>query len=590
MKIKDIQNSVDIVDVISKFVDVSKKGNSNVCLCPFHDDKNPSMHISKEKQIYKCFSCGASGNSITFVQNFNKFSFPETLKWFKKEFDLPIDIYETKIDENFKKFIAINIEFNNFVEYNLRLSEDAKKYLISRKFTPSIAKHFSLGFAPLNGKTLINFLEKKGYKKIDILNSGLASEKNNEIFSYFRNRLIIPIFDHQNNLVAFSGRLILPSEKYPKYLNSRDHKYFTKGDILFNFFNAYDDIKSLNYVFIVEGFMDVFSMYKIGILNVVAIMGTFISSKAINDLKKITSKIIMCLDNDSAGKLSTLKYAKVFIRSGFEVEIINFSNYKDIDELISSDSNANISLINKLSMEFHKWLLTKNKDNITSDRDKAELIKNVIEYIPEDKSLRIFALSYIAKELDTDVNIVKEIDKQFHYKKSLNHEVIEESNFENLNKDKINKLMISIKKSYMDLFSILLVDKKTSLNIWPSIEEINISKKWSTIFKNIYQHIYDDNSTDDKQFINNIFSDKNTREYILNKLMFFKSNKSISLLIDKYINQIKKNIIKHKIETIKVDLDNSEILMKDFKKMIKISNNNIINDDDWRFFNLFLNL
>ena len=270
--VNKIRKSNDIVDVISSYIDLVPKGKNYFGVCPFHDDHSPSMSVSREKQIYRCFTCGASGNVLTFVMNYENIGFVDALKKLGDKVGIHLDIKSRQKDSKYSEFYDIYKLSTNFYKNNLNspLGEEARKYLNSRKITEDMIKTFDIGLS-LND-SLSKMLVKK-YDSKKLIDIGLSHEYNGKIADLFLNRIMFPIKDLFGNVVAYSGRKYDNSDA-PKYINTKETVIFKKGNVLYNYFSALEEIRRKKEIIICEGFMEVIRLYSIGVKNVVALMGT----------------------------------------------------------------------------------------------------------------------------------------------------------------------------------------------------------------------------------------------------------------------------------------------------------------------------
>lgn len=264
-KVNLIRKQIDIVDVISKYIKLERRGKNYVSICPFHDDSHPSMSISKDKQIYKCFACNASGDAFQFVMDFEKVNFIEALKQIAQITNITLEGLEhyqvkSEYDEKARMLIKINKDATAFLMNNLHtpIAENAQVYLAKRKIDIKQVEQFKIGYASGND-LLVQFLEKKGYQINDIIACGLGSEKEQQLKDYFINRLIFPIENNKADVIGFSARS-LSNEVKPKYINTMETHIFKKDQVMYNFFNAKNDIRLKQNLIILEGFMDVISL------------------------------------------------------------------------------------------------------------------------------------------------------------------------------------------------------------------------------------------------------------------------------------------------------------------------------------------
>ncbi|UUM19533.1 MULTISPECIES: DNA primase [unclassified Mycoplasma] len=331
-----IVRSSNIVNVISQFISLNKKGNNYVGICPFHADTSPSLTVSPAKNIYKCFACGHSGNVVHFVKEFKKISYVQALEFLAQQANLPINFDQFKNvnkitrDPAKQKMYDLLDTVNSYFKLNIN-NELAQKFLNYRKINQiDILEKFDIGFAPLNNYTDI-LKTNQLYSDLDLNQAGLINDNLNLIF---KNRIIFGIRNERGEIVGFSGRSIGDDKKYAKYLNSPESQIFKKSRILYNFNNAQDSAFDKREIIIVEGFMDVIALYQAGINNVIALMGTALTNAHLSLLKDL--KVILFLDNDTAGQSATNKSLVKLIENKFEVEVVINNFNKDPDEILNN--------------------------------------------------------------------------------------------------------------------------------------------------------------------------------------------------------------------------------------------------------------
>ncbi len=337
-KINEIRQSVDIVDVIGEYLSLHKKGRNYVALCPFHDDKNPSLSISPERQIYKCFVCDAGGNVFTFLQNHLKISYIEAVKKVAEIGRVDLSEYQLEykkapIKQEFVALYAMNEEACKIYSYylNTRLGLEAKAYLKKRNFTDELIDRFSIGYAPIES-ILYQSFSKKGYKEIDMIKSGLVIESNKH-FDRFDDRIMFPLHNSEGKIVGFSGRIYKITQTDSKYVNSPESDIFIKGETLYNYYRCKESTRKEGFVYLLEGFMDVIALYKAGKENAVALMGTALTKEHIRMLRRLTSTVHICLDGDRAGQVAASKAAAALIEANMNVKIILLPDNHDPDEI-----------------------------------------------------------------------------------------------------------------------------------------------------------------------------------------------------------------------------------------------------------------
>lgn len=331
--IDDILSKASIVDIVSEYVELEKKGKNYVGLCPFHGDTNPSMSVSEEKKIFKCFSCGAGGNAIKFVQDYEKISFVEAAKKVANKVGITLDIRENRLT----KYHNINKEASSFYEFyltNTNEGQSIRSYLQNRGISEEVIKQFNIGYAP-EGNLLYQSLRQKQLEPLDILYTGVAGKAEDRYYDTFRKRIMFPIADARGNIVGFSGRTVGNTDE-PKYVNSSESSLFRKGEILYNMHSAIPFIKQTKRVVLMEGFMDVIAAFNAGIKDAVATMGTALTQKHVELIKRFTDKVVICFDGDQPGQDAA--YKSLSRLQGLDVRVVSLPNGLDPDDYIKEFS------------------------------------------------------------------------------------------------------------------------------------------------------------------------------------------------------------------------------------------------------------
>ena len=340
--IEEIRQKNDIVDVISGYVALQKKGSNYMCCCPFHGEKTPSFSVSRSRQIFKCFGCGEGGSVLTFVMKYENCTYIEAIKILAERagVELPQAEYseETKKRENRRKMLLeVNKEAAKFYYYQLRTPRGAKakEYLDNRRLTDETLKNFGLGYAPVKGEELITYLKGKGFTDEIIRDSGLAkvSEKRGMV-TQFWNRVMYPIQDINGRVIGFGGRIMGSDDGGPKYINSPETDIFDKSRNLYGM--NYARKSRAGNIILCEGYMDVISMHQAGFTQAVASLGTAFTPGQANVIKKYTKDVLLAYDSDGAGIKAALKAIKILSAAGMSARIINMSPYKDPDEFMKN--------------------------------------------------------------------------------------------------------------------------------------------------------------------------------------------------------------------------------------------------------------
>lgn len=420
--IEDIRSKANIVDVISKYIPVSKKGRNYVAVCPFHNDTNPSMQISTDKQIYKCFSCGAGGNVFTFVEEFEKISFIEAVKIVADFIGYDLSNYEValpqkNVDPHTERLLALVKEASEYYSYNLTSADnEGLRYFTSRGINEEIIKAFKLGYASSDSSEIVRYLTKKGYTTKEIVEAGICVESNGSFIDRFRGRAIFTLTNVRGEVVGFSGRRIENNDT-SKYVNSNENAIFNKSACLYNFFEAKSEILKTNKVYVVEGFMDVIALYKVGVKNAIATMGVALSKEHIKAIEKMNAQMIFSFDGDSAGQTSMYKMIEELKNANLNVVTTGVSDAgKDLDEIFNKAGIKGIQsfLNNTYSINEFKFFYNLRKTNLDNYSEKFKLIDYVARLINSIDSIseKDYFKTLACNEIKCDKDVIEQsIDK-----------------------------------------------------------------------------------------------------------------------------------------------------------------------------------
>lgn len=401
--INEIRNSVDIVDVISGYLPLTARGKNYFGVCPFHDDHSPSMSVSKEKQIYTCFSCGATGNVIKFIQDYENISFIDAVKKCADIAGIVLD-FETKRDNRYEKYSELYDIYDisyKFYQNNMNSSaaSDAKKYLRGRDITDKEIKHFGIGLSLSDSALLTKLLKSKNITDKLLLKSGLIGESENgiDLYDLYRNRIMFPIHDANGRLVGYNGRAY-HGEVTNKYVNSKETPIFKKRDILYNYHRAKEFARQKKEIILMEGPMDVIRAYTIGIENVVATLGTAFGSSQAMLVRKLSTNVILCFDGDDAGLKATKAAIQELVKVGIEPKIVRLSDNQDPDEYIRKKGKEAFekNLQNAMNIiEFKEYVL------------KRDIDTNNAEGLASYTNAMINEIKNIADEVLREISIIK---------------------------------------------------------------------------------------------------------------------------------------------------------------------------------------
>jgi len=545
-KIDQIRGSVDIVDVIGSYIALERHGKGYWVVCPFHDDTNPSMSVSQELQIYKCFVCQEGGNVFTFLQNYLKISFIEAVK---KVAEIGhIDVSELDDFVPIKKentmtqpLYTMHQEAHDMYSLLLK-TQDGKKaydYLRKRNMTDAIIEKFEIGYAS-SKHSLYEALNILGYQETDMLKSGLIVESNMHYYDRFSDRIVFPIWDDVGRIVGFSGRVYQNSSQESKYMNSPESDIFIKGNILYHYHQAKAVMRFHDFVYLLEGFMDVIALDSIGIENTVALMGTALTKEHIVMLRKLSNTIHLSLDGDEAGRKATLKIGQQLVDNGFHVRIVLMKDGCDPDEVLqvySKDELLSILKrnINLIEYKIEYYYSRSNMNNFDERRDYVRKIANDISLL-EDQLERNYFIELVSIKSNFKVADIEEIVE------NLRHQQEHKNKTTIPTKAKTSRLLNKFQKAERSLLHYMLLDKQVCLQYETKLgfmtkEQYRVIANYIVDYYRKHQEIEianfisNINNQEITKIVLDIYSDNLPKEY---------NDYAISDYIDTIINYTKK--------------------------------------------------
>lgn len=425
-EILSIQRKANIVDIIRDYVPLTQRGKNYFGICPFHDDHNPSMSVSPEKGVYKCFVCGNAGNVFNFVMEYEKVSFYESVKIVADKIGVSIDISTSK-KENTKKsplYDVYNIAYK-FYQNNLNTvyGKDAKKYLLNRKIDEDVIKNFNIGLS-LSDSELCNALKAKGFKDDDIVSSGVAVQNGNNIYDIYKNRIMFPLYDLEGNVVGFSGR-IYNQKSESKYINTKETEIFKKGELLYNYHIAKKEARKEKNIIVVEGFMDVIRLSTIGIVNVVATMGTAVTKYQLNLIQKLAPNITLMFDGDKAGEKATNAFIELANGNDSNIKVVRLEDNLDPDEYILTKGKDKMIYNLSHAQSVYDYKLSSYKENI--DFNDSKEVSNYINVMIkefekiDDDIVREIEIKKLSESTNVSYDLIKSKLKDSEKKVIITH-------------------------------------------------------------------------------------------------------------------------------------------------------------------------
>ncbi len=527
--IDNIRESTDIVSLISSYVDLKGSGNRYTGLCPFHKESTPSFNVSADKQLYHCFGCGASGNSISFLMQIENYDFLDAIKHLAEVNNIQLEVSDDEYEKKKKEkelLIEINTKAARFFYKNLHseVGYSVMEYIESRKIRVDMQTKFGLGYATKSFDDLYNFLKNEGYSEEIISISGLVTQKNGKTYDKFINRLMFPIFDVYGKVVAFGGRIL--DDGMPKYLNSPETVVFNKSKVLYNLNYAKNE-KGRNLI-LVEGYMDALMLYQAGIKNVVAVLGTAFNDNHVKTLKKYCDKVFLLFDNDEAGTKAVERAIPFLVENNLKIRVVKLYGAKDPDEFIKKFGREKFVDCLKSSVDnivFKIEELNKKYD-MEETAEKLEFVEEVIKllnslnndierqvYLDKVSEISGIEKSLIQNQLKADDNYSESLKKKLYVRNSVNNDlpknvllaVVDIANFVAYDKSLAMKiadvmdLEYILDQDFKKLFEIMFEKHKNGIkfsidSLVDYFDTVEAKNKIGKIFMTFYEYEESNNS------------------------------------------------------------------------------------------------
>jgi DNA primase len=390
-----IQSIIDVAridEVVGDFVQLKKRGVNLLGLCPFHNEKTPSFTVSPAKGIFKCFGCGKAGNSVNFIMEHEKYSYPEALRYLANKYGIEIEEQEPtpeekQLDTDRESLFSLNTFAQKFYTRTLHESDDGRaiglSYFIERGFRDDIIQKFQLGFAPTAWDAFTKEALKSGYAEKYLIDSGLTLSKDGKLYDRFRERVMFPIHNLTGKVIGFGGRILITDKNKPKYVNSPESEVYNKSKSLYGIWLARNTIVAADNCYLVEGYTDVISLHQSGIENVVASSGTSLTTEQIRLISKYTRNITILYDGDPAGIKASFRGIDMILEQGMNVKIVLFPDGEDPDSYARKHRSADVqAFIATSASDFIAFKTRLLLDETNNDPiKKAALIHEIIETI-----------------------------------------------------------------------------------------------------------------------------------------------------------------------------------------------------------------
>ncbi|PTF11387.1 DNA primase [Staphylococcus equorum] len=555
--INEIKDKTDILDLVSEYVKLEKRGRNYIGLCPFHDEKTPSFTVSEDKQICHCFGCKKGGNVFQFTQEIKDISFTEAVKELGERVNIEVETDQSASGQDDKHQVASEdlqmIEMHELMQeyyhYALKKTvegEAALTYLKERGFTDALIDARKIGYAPKNSHFCHDFLQKKGYDIQLAYEAGLLS-RNEENFSYydrFRDRVMFPLMNAQGRTVGYSGRTYTNQE--PKYLNSPETPIFQKRRLLYNVDKARKSIRKNDEIILLEGFMDVIKVDQAGIKQVVASMGTQISQEHIAFIKKLTSNVTLMFDGDFAGSEATLKSGQALLEQGFNVFVVQLPKDMDPDEYIGKHGADAFNYY--VEHEKKSYILYKvhiHQDEIdNNDLSYERYLKEITNDISLMKSsiLRKKILQEVSELFKVSLDSLNnEVGHQQDYYQPQSYQLPTVPQFNNLNRNE--KAERALLKHFMN-------DKDTFLNYHKLLQVEDFTNEYFKRIFNVLHQFYSEHDTFNISDVLQYIDSNEIKEAFISLDNYMINEEPFEYEIDDYVNTLTSNRNEETIESL----------------------------------------
>lgn len=517
-KIEEIRNAANIVDVVSEYVQLRKRGRNYIGLCPFHSEKTPSFTVSDEKQIYHCFGCHNGGNVFKFLMEYKKISFIEAVQEIAEQYNI-----ELKYDDSYPEaqseqeiLFDINTEVARYFSNNLLNDEEgqiARDYFQKRNIKVQTMRAFGLGYA-LNGwENLVSFLKQKNIDLEKALQLGLIGRnKDGRVYDKLAGRIIFPIFSPNGRVVAFAGRKLREDDTGGKYINSPESIIYVKGRVLYGLSFAKDEIRKLDKAIIVEGYMDLISLYQAGIKNVVAVSGTALTDDQVQLLSRYTKNVVLLFDADTAGISASMRSIEILLRKDFDVKIATLPSGEDPDSFVNKYGREEFEEVIKRAENFLEYQTAYyEKQGMFDDPTKAaEAIRDLVKPIAiiDDDLKRNILIKTISRKFNLREKLLeKELEKALEQEKksarTQTQRIYKEEikSAETLIAPQIRKVPPQVYNTEKEIIKLLFENDETIFemitgNMEPEIFELELHRKILSDVKEYYHEKHNLNPAD----------------------------------------------------------------------------------------------
>ncbi|MCA1031782.1 DNA primase [Bacillus timonensis] len=552
--IEKIRQTIDIVDVISEYVQLKKQGRNYFGLCPFHGENSPSFSVSPDKQIYHCFGCGAGGNAFSFLMEIEGHTFTHAVKALAEKVNIELpniatDQQTSKKQKESQRMIDAHELLKKFYHHlliNTKEGQHALDYLLNRGFTKEVIEKFEIGYALDSWEFASKLLVKRGFDIQQMERAGLViqRESGNAYFDRFRNRIMFPILDHQGKTIAFSGR-VLDRSGEPKYLNSPETIIFNKSKVIYNFNHARLHIRKSQQAILFEGFADVIAADRAGFPQSIATMGTSLTEEQAKIIRRNVESVVICYDSDSAGIEAAMRAANILTNAGCYVSIAVMTDGLDPDDYIKkygADSFRNDVIGASLTPMAFKMRYLRRGKNLQDEGQRIRYIEEVLREISSlDKAVeRDHYLRQLSSEFSLSLDALKQQQLQI-YRAERNKKDNASEKRNNIARQPIltKKLMPAFQKAERLLIAHMLRNKDIVIKVQDALQGNFNIEEHRAIITYLYAFYEEGNEPDISAFINRL-SDENLKRIVTDIAMMSLQDEILEPELSDYIKQVLK--------------------------------------------------
>jgi len=556
--IDSVRDAADIVDVVSQYVDLKQRGANFFGLCPFHGEKTASFSVAPAKQIYHCFGCSTGGNVFSFIMEYQKIPFPEAIKVLADRYNIAIQLESnTGSNELFSSLYELHDLASELYQKNLfsEKGEKALSYLYNRGLSEEIIKKFKVGLSFSSWDQLVQKCKGKGFTNSQIIQSGLFTHSDKGVFDRFRSRIMYPIFHPSGKIIAFGGR-IHDNEDPAKYLNSPETPLFKKSDVFYGLHASRDAIRKKGYAILVEGYMDYLKLYQNSIHNVVAVSGTSFTTQHAKAINRITEKVILLYDGDSAGANAAIRAGWVLLRAGIEPKIVRPPEGQDPDDWITNEETEIVIKAIESPKTYLDYHLEHNQGLTLEGSDRRKYIINIIKEINdvEDSLLKNDMMRILSEKLKVDQKDLIRTMKSQRVRATYDtqgEDIVENEVF----------FTTTNEKAQVELVQLLVND---DIKIREYVQDqISIDLFSNKTLKKLVSYIITNNLTVDSSSLIEYFQDKNERNSITRILFQSEKNILTEEIVSDCLKILKSDPIKQEIKDIRIQIREKELKGQD---------------------------